>query len=59
MVLERLSIFGIEVDNGANLKARFGGEGTITTTNSRIPSMVVSTNEELIIAEDTARLAEI
>ena len=59
MVLERLGIFGIEVDNDANLKARFGGEGTITTTNSRIPSMVVSTNEELVIAEDTARLAEI
>ena len=59
MVLERLGIFGIEVDNDANLRARFGGEGTITTTNSRIPSMVVSTNEELVIAEDTARLAEI
>lgn len=55
-VLKRLSIFGIELDNEANLKARFGGEGTITSANSRIPALVISTNEELVIAEDTARL---
>ncbi|MCG3743887.1 acetate kinase [Vibrio cincinnatiensis] len=59
MVLNRLAIFGIEVDSEANLKARFGGEGVITTANSRIPAMVISTNEELVIAEDTARLANI
>ncbi len=57
LVLNRLGIFGIEVDGEANLKARFGGEGTITTADSRIPAMVISTNEELVIAEDTARLA--
>ncbi|GAD80339.1 acetate kinase [Vibrio ezurae] len=57
MVLNRLGIFGIEVDGEANLKARFGGEGTITAASSRIPAMVISTNEELVIAEDTARLA--
>ncbi|MGI3027248.1 acetate/propionate family kinase, partial [Vibrio cholerae] len=59
MVLNRLAIFGIEVDGDANLKARFGGEGVITTANSRIPAMVISTNEELVIAEDTARLTSI
>ncbi len=59
MVLNRLAIFGIEVDGEANLKARFGGEGVITYANSRIPAMVVSTNEELVIAEDTALLANI
>ncbi|KGY12058.1 acetate kinase [Vibrio tubiashii] len=57
MVLNRLGVFGIEVDGEANLKARFGGEGTITTADSRIPAMVISTNEELVIAEDTAKLA--
>ncbi|OBT16045.1 acetate kinase [Vibrio sp. UCD-FRSSP16_10] len=57
MVLNRLGVFGVEVDGEANLKARFGGEGTITSTDSRIPAMVISTNEELVIAEDTARLA--
>ncbi|KLV09290.1 acetate kinase [Photobacterium aquae] len=59
MVLNRLAILGVEVDSEANLKARFGGEGVITAANSRVPAMVVSTNEELVIAEDTARLAEI
>ncbi|PNI05444.1 acetate kinase [Vibrio diazotrophicus] len=57
MVLNRLAIFGIEVDSDANLKARFGGEGVITTADSRVPAMVISTNEELVIAEDTATLA--
>ncbi|WP_080372113.1 acetate kinase, partial [Vibrio cholerae] len=56
MVLNRLAIFGITVDSAANLKARFGGEGVITTADSRIPAMVIATNEELVIAEDTARL---
>ncbi|MEI8594988.1 acetate kinase [Photobacterium sp. Hal280] len=59
MVLNRLKIFGIEVDSEKNLKARFGGEGVITTDNSRVPAMVISTNEELVIAEDTARLTNI
>ncbi|MDX1304306.1 acetate kinase [Photobacterium sp.] len=59
MVLNRLAILGVEVDGEKNLKARFGGEGVITTDNSRVPAMVVSTNEELVIAEDTARLAAI
>ncbi len=59
MVLNRLGVFGIEVDGEANLKARFGGEGTITTADSRIPALVISTNEELVIAEDTARLASL
>jgi acetate kinase len=56
MVLNRLAILGVEVDTERNLKARFGKEGTITTDSSRVPSLVISTNEELVIAEDTARL---
>ncbi|EJL9324942.1 acetate kinase [Vibrio cholerae] len=59
MVMNRLAIFGITVDSAANLKARFGGEGVITTADSRIPAMVIATNEELVIAEDTARLTNI
>lgn len=59
MVLNRLAIFGITVDSAANLKARFGGEGVNTTADSRIPAMVIATNEELVIAEDTARLTNI
>lgn len=59
LVLNRLGIFGIKVDNDKNLAARFGGEGVITTESSRVPAMVISTNEELVIAEDTARLASL
>ncbi|OOE71009.1 acetate kinase [Salinivibrio kushneri] len=56
LVLERLSLLGVDVDKARNLKARFGGEGVITTDDSRVPAMVISTNEELVIAQDTARL---
>ncbi|KEY91571.1 acetate kinase 1 [Candidatus Photodesmus blepharus] len=59
MVLKRISILGIKVDKEKNLKARFGVQGVITTECSNIPAMVISTNEELVIAEDTARLASI
>ncbi|KXF79886.1 acetate kinase [Enterovibrio coralii] len=59
LVLNRLGLLGVEVDQERNLKARFGGEGVITSDNSRVPAMVISTNEELVIAQDTARLAEI
>ncbi|MGL4735258.1 MAG: acetate kinase [Enterovibrio sp.] len=57
LVLKRLGLLGIEVDDAANLAARFGKEGVITTSNSRIPALVISTNEELVISQDTARLA--
>ncbi len=55
MVLNRLGIFGIEVDGEANLKARFGGEGTITTANSRIPAMVISATSGPAVAENTQK----
>ena len=56
LVLNQLSIFGIEVDAAANTAARFGSEGTITTANSKIKAMVISTNEELVIAQDAVNL---
>lgn len=59
LVLNRLALLGVEVDQERNLAARFGSQGTITTDASRVPAMVISTNEELIIAEDTARLTNI
>ena len=52
-----LVLLGVEVDREKNLAARFGGEGVITTDNSRVPAMVISTNEELVIAEDLHVLA--
>ena len=55
-VLNQLSIFGIIVDDAANAAARFGNEGTITAADSRIKAMVISTNEELVIAQDAVNL---
>ncbi|OIQ46448.1 MAG: acetate kinase [Gammaproteobacteria bacterium MedPE] len=56
-VIEQLTIFGFEVDAQANLSARFGKGGKITTTNSPI-AMVIPTNEELVIALDAISLIE-
>ena len=56
-VLEQLTIFGFEIDAQANLNARFGTGGKITTTSSPI-AMVIPTNEELVIALDAISLIE-
>lgn len=56
-VLNYCEFLGIVVDKDANLAARFGKEGVITHTDSKIKAVVVPTNEELMIAQDTARLS--
>ena len=56
-VLNYCSFLGFEVDEQANLAARFGKDGIITTADSKVPSVVIPTNEELMIAQDTARLS--
>ncbi|WP_265497392.1 acetate kinase [Providencia rustigianii] len=55
ITLKKLAILGFEYDHERNLAARFGKEGVITTDNSR-PALVIPTNEELVIAQDAARL---
>lgn len=55
LVLEQLSIFGYNVDKEANTAARFGSEGVITTADSPV-AMVVPTNEEWVIAQDSIAL---
>ncbi len=55
LVLKKLALLGFEYDHERNLAARFGKSGTITTDNSR-PALVIPTNEELVIAQDAARL---
>ena len=55
LTLAHLKLFGYKLDNEKNLAARFGNEGVITTDNTPI-AMVIPTNEELVIAQDTARL---
>ncbi|WP_273383853.1 acetate kinase [Actinobacillus porcinus] len=55
ITLNHLKLFGYSVDNEKNLAARFGKEGIITTEGTPV-AMVIPTNEELVIAQDTARL---
>ena len=57
LTLNHLKLFGIKLDQERNLTARFGKEGVITTDDSAFKAMVIPTNEELVIAQDTARLA--
>ncbi|MGP4123339.1 MAG: acetate kinase [Sodalis sp. (in: enterobacteria)] len=53
--LKKLALLGFEIDHERNLAARFGRAGVITTASSR-PAIVIPTNEELVIAQDAARL---
>jgi len=54
-VLENLTIFGYQVDAEKNKAAKLGNSGVITTDNSPI-AMVIPTNEEWVIAQDSAAL---
>jgi acetate kinase len=54
-VLNYLTIFGYQVDTAKNTAATLGESGVITTANSPI-AMVIPTNEEWVIAEDSAAL---
>lgn len=56
-VLNYCAFLGLTVDGDANLAARFGKAGIITTADSRVQAVVIPTNEELMIAQDTARLS--
>ncbi|SNC58842.1 acetate kinase [Sodalis endosymbiont of Henestaris halophilus] len=53
--LRKLALLNFEVDPERNFAARFGRAGVITTASSR-PAIVIPTNEELVIAQDAARL---
>ncbi|MEA9389140.1 acetate kinase [Acerihabitans sp. TG2] len=55
LTLAKLSLLGFEIDHKRNEAARFGNSGVITTDTSR-PAIVITTNEELVIAQDAARL---
>ncbi|OOF67617.1 acetate kinase [Rodentibacter caecimuris] len=54
--LKHLKLFGYQLDHEKNLAARFGNEGVITADNTPI-AFVIPTNEELVIAQDTAKLS--
>ncbi|MDO4433844.1 MAG: acetate kinase [Alysiella sp.] len=56
-VLNYCAFLGLNVDKAANTAARFGNAGIITTTESPVKALVIPTNEELMIAQDTTRLS--
>ena len=56
-VLNYCAFLGFSVDKEANTAARFGKAGMITAADSKVKAVVIPTNEELMIAQDTARLS--
>ncbi len=54
-VVGRLGALGVKLDKKANAKTR-GATGVISTKDSKIPVIVLPTNEELMIAQDTVRV---
>ncbi len=57
MILEDMDSLGIEFDPQANQEA-FGKQGTISKPGSRVRVMVIPTNEELEIAEQTLKVIQ-
>jgi acetate kinase len=55
MTLNKLALLGFDVDNDANLAARFGKGGEISKAGST-KAFVIPTNEEWVIANDAAAL---
>ena len=58
-VLSDMEYIGIELDREANRNAvRLSGPAMITTKSSKVKVFVIPTNEELVIAQDTAAIVE-
>jgi len=55
LALGKLGLLGFDLDHERNLAARFGKSGFINKEGAR-PALVIPTNEELVIAQDAARL---
>jgi len=56
-VMGYLGFLGLKEDVKANEAARFGNAGIISAEGSPVCAVVIPTNEELMIAHDTARLS--
>ncbi|WP_449556526.1 propionate kinase [Huaxiibacter chinensis] len=59
LVMERLTVFGIEIDPVKNAQPNSAGERIITTPASRAACVVIPTNEEKMIALDALRLGKV
>ncbi len=56
-IVEDLGFMGIEIDEKLNAEAAGNGISDITAKNGKVKVLVIPTNEELVIARDTAELA--
>lgn len=55
-VCEDMEFLGIKLDKKANSGALFGKAGIISTTDSKVKVVVLPTDEELVIANDTMKI---
>ena len=59
IICENMEFFGIRLDNESNAKAVRKSDSTkISAADSKVAVYVIPTNEELVIAKDTAALVE-
>ena len=56
-VCEEMEYLGISIDESKNKGLR-GKEAEISTENSKVKILIVPTNEELVIAQDTKQIVE-
>ncbi|EKO3417839.1 acetate/propionate family kinase [Vibrio fluvialis] len=54
-ILKYLKVFGYQEDEAGNAAARFGQSGTVTTAESKL-AMVIPTNEEFVIAQQSVAM---
>ena len=57
-VCEDLEFLGIKLDKEQNAKIMFGKDGIISTPDSKVKVVVLPTDEELMIAQDTMALVK-
>ena len=55
-IVKRLGALGVKLDKKANAKIRGGLTGVISTKDSKIPVVIIPTNEELMIARETVQV---
>ena len=58
MVLSNLECFGVKFDKKRNMETPRGAFAELSTPDSKVKVFVIPTDEELMIAKDTQRLAE-
>lgn len=54
--IQHLAILGLNIDENKNKAARFGEQGAIHSNTSSSQILVIPTNEELVIAQDSLKI---